>query len=211
MKKGLAIAGYLLLVALFFRFDLRKLLDARQLLLVISGAGILYLPSLPRKKDAPHGEDRTEIDFSLIGQNALWAGILQTSVLIFMILSGRQGLEEALFEVARACRSLLYGFCLWIILQPEESTAAPAHSQEPQPPAELTAEQCRSILAQKGLTNRETEIALLVIKGMTNAEIAEALFISEATVKKHLSNIFAKLDIKKRGQIREAVSGKEGG
>lgn len=37
---------------------------------------------------------------------------------------------------------------------------------------------------------------------MDNAEIAEELFISETTVKKHMSNIFAKPGISKREQIR---------
>ena len=63
-------------------------------------------------------------------------------------------------------------------------------------------EDCMQILLDAGLTKRETEVALLVLKCMSNAEIAEELFISETTVKKHMSNIFAKLGINKREQIR---------
>jgi DNA-binding NarL/FixJ family response regulator len=50
------------------------------------------------------------------------------------------------------------------------------------------------------LTEREVEILRLLTKGNTNAEIAEALFISEATVKTHISNIFTKLDLRDRVQ-----------
>ncbi|MBN1832445.1 MAG: hypothetical protein JW896_10065 [Deltaproteobacteria bacterium] len=48
------------------------------------------------------------------------------------------------------------------------------------------------------LTNRETEIVSYVVRGYRNAEIAERLFISEGTVKNHLSNIFEKANVKNR-------------
>jgi len=52
----------------------------------------------------------------------------------------------------------------------------------------------------KQLTDREKEVLLLVAKGKTNTEIAGQLFLSDATVKSHLSNIFAKLDLRDRVQ-----------
>jgi len=50
------------------------------------------------------------------------------------------------------------------------------------------------------LTVREVEVLQLLAKGSTNAEIANALFISEATVKTHISNIFTKLALRDRVQ-----------
>lgn len=67
-------------------------------------------------------------------------------------------------------------------------------------------EECRQQFLQAGLTRREAEVALLVIKHMSNAEIANELYISETTVKKHVSNIFSKLDISKREQIKDIIS-----
>ncbi|HET6856270.1 MAG TPA: response regulator transcription factor [Streptomyces sp.] len=48
------------------------------------------------------------------------------------------------------------------------------------------------------LSAREREVLELVAKGTSNRAIAAALFISEATVKTHLTHIFAKLDAKDR-------------
>jgi DNA-binding NarL/FixJ family response regulator len=45
------------------------------------------------------------------------------------------------------------------------------------------------------LTNREIEIAKLIVKGSTYKEIASALFISEKTVTKHIQNMFEKADV----------------
>ncbi|MFN6039482.1 MAG: response regulator [Bacteroidota bacterium] len=45
------------------------------------------------------------------------------------------------------------------------------------------------------LTPREEEIILFVSGGMRHKEIADKLFLSQATVKKHLSNIYQKLDV----------------
>jgi LuxR family maltose regulon positive regulatory protein len=59
------------------------------------------------------------------------------------------------------------------------------------------------------LSGREIEVLKLIEAGLSNQEIASRLFISITTVKKHISNIYAKLDVKTRTQ---AISrGKEMG
>jgi two-component system, NarL family, nitrate/nitrite response regulator NarL len=45
------------------------------------------------------------------------------------------------------------------------------------------------------LTRREIEIIALICDGLTNHQIADRLFISETTVRHHLTSIFAKLDV----------------
>ena len=50
------------------------------------------------------------------------------------------------------------------------------------------------------LTRREVEVLRLVASGKTNRDIADALFISEKTVARHLTNIFNKLDCESRTQ-----------
>ncbi|WP_328438464.1 response regulator transcription factor [Streptomyces sp. NBC_00457] len=48
------------------------------------------------------------------------------------------------------------------------------------------------------LSAREREVLTLVAKGTSNREIARVLFISEATVKTHLTHLYAKLGVKDR-------------
>ncbi|MFF3410895.1 response regulator [Streptomyces sp. NPDC002742] len=48
------------------------------------------------------------------------------------------------------------------------------------------------------LSAREREVLALVAKGTSNREIARELFISEATVKTHLTHLYAKLGVKDR-------------
>jgi len=50
----------------------------------------------------------------------------------------------------------------------------------------------------KALTKRELEILRLVAEGLTNEEIGKKIFISEKTVKTHLTNIFDKLKVNNR-------------
>ncbi|MEN6461500.1 MAG: response regulator transcription factor [Syntrophomonas sp.] len=50
------------------------------------------------------------------------------------------------------------------------------------------------------LTRREMDVLALLVKGNTNKEMAEIMFISEKTVKNHLTSIFRKLGVKDRTQ-----------
>lgn len=50
------------------------------------------------------------------------------------------------------------------------------------------------------LTVRELEVLRLLVQGVTNHEIARTLFVTEATVKTHLTHIFTKLDVDSRSR-----------
>jgi NarL family two-component system response regulator LiaR len=56
-------------------------------------------------------------------------------------------------------------------------------------------------IPKEGLTERELEVIRLVAMGRNNREIARELFISEKTVKTHISNILGKLNLEHRTQM----------
>ena len=68
-------------------------------------------------------------------------------------------------------------------------TPAPAQAQDWAPAAET---------AKHDLTRREREILQLVAEGHSNAKLAKMLWVTEQTVKFHLSNVYRKLDVSNR-------------
>src|SRR5690606_15534385 len=68
----------------------------------------------------------------------------------------------------------------------------------------------------EALTARELEILQLIVEGRSNAQIAAALYISEKTVKNHITNILRKLDLHDRTQaavfaLRHGLAKRDGG
>ncbi len=55
-------------------------------------------------------------------------------------------------------------------------------------------------MKKKILTDREQEVFELLIKNKTTTEIAKELYISEKTVRNHVSNVIQKLGVKGRAQ-----------
>lgn len=89
-------------------------------------------------------------------------------------------------EIAEAIRATFRGER---VLEPEVTTKM----------MERLAQKNRPVL-HEDLTNREREIILLIAKGRSNQEIADELFITLKTVKTHVSNILAKLEVEDRTQ-----------
>ncbi len=60
--------------------------------------------------------------------------------------------------------------------------------------------------AEGVLTKRELEVLVLAARGLTNRQIADSLNLSEATVKRHLANIYPKMGVHTRGEaMRRAL------
>lgn len=65
--------------------------------------------------------------------------------------------------------------------------------------------------AVMSLTKRELQILRLVAEGLTNEEIGKRVFISEKTVKTHLTNIFDKLKVNNRFKAALMIMNQQGG
>lgn len=60
---------------------------------------------------------------------------------------------------------------------------------------------------EMALSDRELEVLALAARGMSNAQIASRLYISEGTVKRHLTNVYAKLGVASRVEaVNEAAA-----
>jgi DNA-binding NarL/FixJ family response regulator len=77
------------------------------------------------------------------------------------------------------------------VIHPTMTKKFLSFQQPQQPPSE----------GKESLTEREKEVLLCLVQGMNNKEIGEALFISDKTVKIHVSKIFKKLEVKSRSQV----------
>ena len=56
-----------------------------------------------------------------------------------------------------------------------------------------------------GLTERERDVVMLVVEGRTNKEVAVAMYVSTKAVEYHLGNVYAKLAISSRRELRHLV------
>ncbi|MBL7742458.1 MAG: response regulator transcription factor [Chitinophagaceae bacterium] len=80
--------------------------------------------------------------------------------------------------------------------QKKASQAQPSPPTAETAPASINYEQIK----KTGLTQREHEVLVKMAEGLSNQEIATALYLSESTIKTHVSNILFKLDAKRRTQ-----------
>lgn len=92
---------------------------------------------------------------------------------------------------------LFTGIGLWVGIKLRKSSTTSSEETEKQEQDSVPKEQ---LLARIGISQREFEVLELIAEGCTNQEIADRLFISLNTVKTHSSNLFAKLDVKRRTQ-----------
>lgn len=99
--------------------------------------------------------------------------------------SGPEMLLEAVRSVAQGHALLSPEVTTRVIAQMNRHRAAPGRPDA---------------IAEVDLTERETEVLVAMARGLSNAEIARELFVGEATVKTHVSNLLAKLGVRDRVQ-----------
>ena len=165
----------------------------KDLILVIAGIMIFMIPAFLQKKK----------DFS---KAAVLSGSFVTVVKLVILISAiEQNLTAGsdaysaytitafLMMVFVNFRPMLFGILIKLLLIPfEKKQTGTSVPQSSETPDRFTV-----------LSPREKEVARLAARGYSNAQIAEELFISVETVKRHMSTIFEKLEIKSRTELKE--------
>lgn len=185
----LSVLLYIVILACVLRFDILQLLSLQVFLQLMVGIVILTIPFMRRKIS---WRELTII----MGSKALEAGYIQAFLLLFARMFSEEGYDNLLSDIALCFRPVLYGFVIQMLFAEEKGNA------EQKEAIQVLTPNYEHFL-ELGLTKREAQIAVLICKGFSNREIAEEFVISEATVKKHISNIFEKLGIEKREELKK--------
>lgn len=108
--------------------------------------------------------------------------------------AGRADIARAV-QAARAGQAVLDP-----AVQARLVAAATGASAAGKVPADVSATISATTELPDGLSSREAEVLRLIAAGRSNKEIAGELFVSEATVKTHINNIFGKAGLRDRAQ-----------
>ena len=118
-------------------------------------------------------------------------GLLVLSLLVLFKISEVNFIQgNVRLEVIVAIAAIIFFFIGVYFNKPSKTTSLPASPAS----SPINYEQIKKI----GLTQREHDVLLKMAEGLSNQEIAAALFLSESTIKTHVSNILFKLDAKRR-------------
>lgn len=204
---------YILLLSALMGFDWAKMIRPVPLFSVI--LGILILTLAQYKK----GMRRYEI-LAHAQWNALMAGMMASLLSLLSALSPDEAQSITVHQLADKLIPLIYGSIMHLIIrllnpdQVQQSTDTDTESENTSDSTMSVKQQndnaiislsnplkANSIMLAKGFTPRECHVAFKLIENISNKEIAEQLYISEATVKKHIQNMFKKCGAKDRSEF----------
>lgn len=200
-----AVLCYIAVLAYLNGFSLGAMLDVRGIGAVLLGTLLFSLPVLYEYRRAH--KDSVDV-WNRIAYNGLMSGYLSAVLFLLAHLSApAEGTVRSsgniMHLIGADLRPALYGLCIYTVFHhvrgsrsKREEPVSDGQTSEP------TNDELYLFYQRAGLTNRETELAILAYRGYSNREIAEECYISEATVKKHMTHIFEKLGIDRREELQ---------
>lgn len=132
----------------------------------------------------------------------IWIYGLALAVLVALLkgLEYRYYLRDLRVEFYIGLVAVLFtGLGIWMGLKLTRQKKGAA-GEAKTPVSETDTEGLSRRLNQFSISEREYEVLQLIAAGHSNQEIADLLYISLNTVKSHSSNLFSKLDVKRRTQ-----------
>lgn len=184
---------YIIIICLLFKLNISALIQPLPALAVLIGTTLLSISNASKNFTLFQW-------LNLIKRNALTSGLLAS---LFLTLSMA---SEGIVQMASATIPGLYGSFIFLVLSYSINT--PYFEKEddaslPQTPSFSnlqwnTEAVAHPIFLNHGFSPRECHVALKIIQGSSNKEIGEILFITEATVKKHVQNIYKKCEVNDR-------------
>lgn len=134
--------------------------------------------------------------------------VLYAFSVVLAVFVQRVGIQDKLLKFVSMLGILLSFFAVLAMLFLICKLKGRAESFEPklkENPLEKvpSKEKYLEFAAASGLSRRETEIGWLVLNGFSNIQLAETLYISLATVKKHLTHIYEKTGTNGRKEFAE--------
>lgn len=193
---------YLLIMGILLDFNWTMLIKPKPFFTVVLGMIILTV--------SQYKKTLTQEDVLISAKwNLLFAGFLTTlmSVLSFISSSNLDKLNVTLF--VEQLLPLLYSSILYLVFnlfleRPTSKENNRVDSNVVMQPMDLyntlIADQ---VFREFDLTNRECHVATKLLDNISNKEIALQLYISEATVKKHIQNIYQKFQATDRNSFKE--------
>lgn len=203
--KMLSTIIYILALLGLCEFKFWVLFDIKMMLMVAFGTILLTLSGYKK------GMAVEDVKAS-VGWNSMVTAYLTTFVLLFSRLSNNNT-DHLLYDVAMNCRPLLYSLIIFALMKGEPiGIKKQVHTEDDNASEDkckdgLDPQTVENKLKEHGLTEREIEIVLYINEGLSNKEISDRLFISESTVKKHTSNLYKKIDVNNREQLKSFLKG----
>lgn len=199
ISKLLGLLFYFLVMGKLMDFNWTSLIKLKPLASVIVGMLILTLSQY--KKGCIR-----EAFLSSAKWNVLFASFLTTLMSILSFVSTQSIGSLGFAGLAEHMLPLIYGSILYLIMNLIYDTDNPIQDRPLEPtvtevPTSLVS--AEQVFRDLGLTNRECHVAIKLLENISNKEIGEQLYISEATVKKHIQNIYQKLQATDRNSFRE--------